>query len=141
MNTIATMAATARKSRVGRNKLTLLRVFGRTIPPVTFIVARNDNVPGMFSQSFWRLEQNSLIADCRRRRSRLSRDALAKGSIRSIISGLPPRFYAEDTCSIALDGWANLPALRMQGCLAIPAPRRSGVDHLIAASLAAVPLP
>ena len=56
------MAATARKSRVGRNKLTLLRVFGRTIPPVTFIVARNDNVSGMFSQSFWRLEQNSLIA-------------------------------------------------------------------------------
>src|SRR5882757_6987008 len=51
------MAATARKSRVGRNKLTLLRVFGRTIPPVTFIVARNDNVSGMFSQSFWRLEQ------------------------------------------------------------------------------------
>ena len=50
-------------------------------------------------------------------------------------------FYGEDTCSIAFDGCADLSALRMQGCPALASPGRSRVDHLIAPSLAAVPLP
>lgn len=52
-----------------------------------------------------------------------------------------PLIYAEDTCSIAFDGCATLPALRMQGCPAIPSPGRSGVGHPIAFSVAAIPLP
>jgi hypothetical protein len=41
--------------------MNLLRVLGHTNPPITLIVARNDIVSRMFSQSFWRLEQNSFI--------------------------------------------------------------------------------
>src|SRR5258708_12707335 len=52
-----------------------------------------------------------------------------------------PGIYGEDTRSIAFDGSAGLPALRMQGCPAIKTPGHSGVDHLTAPSPAAVPLP